>query len=76
MTDRLLNTKEAARFIGVKPQTIERWRMNDIRIPYIRIGRAIRYRTEDLAAWLERKTVRVNGVTEAVANRRVEQRGD
>jgi excisionase family DNA binding protein len=54
----LLNEKEAAEFLHVSAGTLSvvrctrRWPL-----PYIRVGRAIRYRLSDLEAYLESRTV-------------------
>ncbi len=49
----LLNTKEAARLLGVSAAFLERDRWAGARIPFIRIGsRAVRYRIEDLHAYI------------------------
>ena len=50
MTDR-----EAADFLRIKPRQLFDWRMNGL-IPYIKIGKAVRYRREDILASLERMT--------------------
>ena len=50
----LLTTEEASRFLGMSKQFLERDRWQGATIPYIRIGaRSIRYRLEDLEAYLE-----------------------
>ena len=55
---------EAAAYIGVTPGTLEVWRCrNRYRIPYLRIGRHIRYRRADLDKWLDSRRV---GDAEAV----------
>ena len=52
--DQLHNTKGAAKFLGVKPRTVEWWRGQGCGPPYFRVGqRAIRYRESDLRDYLE-----------------------
>jgi hypothetical protein len=41
MDDRLLTTKEAARFLGVSAAFLERDRWADADIPYVRIGSSL-----------------------------------
>lgn len=54
---KLLSTKEAAAFIGVEEQSLRRWRMNGIvKIPFIRLGRLVRYSMKDLEAYIEKNT--------------------
>lgn len=54
----LLTNDEAAVYIGVAPQTLTIWRcVKRYAIPYIKVGSRIRYRREDLDAWLASRTV-------------------
>ncbi|MBI4667467.1 MAG: helix-turn-helix domain-containing protein [Nitrospinae bacterium] len=49
----LLTTQEAADFIGMSRQFLERDRWKGATIPFIRVGeRAVRYRLDDLEAYL------------------------
>jgi excisionase family DNA binding protein len=59
--DELLTTKQAANFLGIKENTLSIWRSQkgkDRRyyIPYIRIGRKIRYNKSDLISFLHNQT--------------------
>ncbi len=59
MPDRLLSTKEAARVLGVSKAFLERDRWAGARIPFIQVGRrAVRYRREDLEAYIATQTRR------------------
>jgi len=54
----LLTTKEAADFLGIPVRTLENWRCNQrYDLPYIKIGRLIRYRMTDLENWVQVHTV-------------------
>ncbi len=54
MKDRLITTKEAATILGVSKAFLERDRWAGARIPFIKVGsRAVRYRVQDLEAYLE-----------------------
>ena len=57
----LMNEKEVASFLGIKPQTLAVWRMRKEKIPFVRMGRRVAYRQEDVERWLEAQTVRVGG---------------
>lgn len=48
-----INTTEAARLLGVSPSTLEKWRFHKTpdSPPSVRIGRAVRYKVDDLRAW-------------------------
>ena len=49
----LVTSKEAAHMLGFSEKTLRNWRTNGRQaIPFIRIGRTVRYRTADLEAWL------------------------
>ncbi len=59
MPDRLLSTKEAARVLGVSKAFLERDRWAGARIPFVQVGRrAVRYRREDLEAYIATQTRR------------------
>lgn len=54
----LLNEDEAAQILTVEPQTLAVWRSTGrYNLPFIRMGRLIRYRRADLEAWLESRVV-------------------
>jgi excisionase family DNA binding protein len=56
MNKTILNTKEAAAYLGVSMAFLERDRWAGARIPFIKVGaRAVRYRMSDLDAYLERQ---------------------
>ena len=49
----LLNTKEAAEFLGMGVSSVEQDRIyGRLKIPFTRIGRSIRYRRSDLEAFV------------------------
>jgi predicted DNA-binding transcriptional regulator AlpA len=60
MTTNLITSPEAAKHLGVKPQTIRTWRLKGIGPRYIRTGMAfnarVLYRREDIEAWLEKRS--------------------
>lgn len=54
MQTQLLNTTEAARFLGVSKAFLERDRWAGARIPFIQVGaRAVRYRQADLDGYIQ-----------------------
>ena len=60
----LLDENSAAQFLQVEPGTLSVWRCTGrYKIPFIKVGRLVRYRQSDLNAWLESRT-RTNGITE------------
>jgi predicted DNA-binding transcriptional regulator AlpA len=59
----LLDEKEAAQFLDNSPGTLSVWRSTGrYNLPFIKIGRNVRYRRADLIAWLEKRT-RETGAT-------------
>ncbi len=53
----LLSNEKAADFLGVASSTLPRWRWSRTGPPFLRVGRSIRYRVEDLQSWLESRRV-------------------
>ncbi len=61
--DDLVNEKIAAEMLGVTAATMQVWRSTArYGIPYIKVGRLVRYRISDLEAWLVSRT-RATGAT-------------
>jgi len=55
--DPLLNTQEMAKLLGVAPATLEVWRVNKrYNLPYIKIGRNVRYRRSAGLKFLDANT--------------------
>lgn len=54
----LIATPEAAAMLGVSTGTLEVWRCtNRYSVPYVRLGRAIRYSPAALRAWIAARAV-------------------
>lgn len=59
----LLDETEAAQYLTLSPGTLSVWRSTGrYSIPFVKVGRRVRYRRSDLLAWLEIRT-RANGAT-------------
>ena len=59
----LLDEKAAAQFLDNSSGTLSVWRSTGrYNLPFIKIGRNVRYRRADLVAWLEKRT-RETGAT-------------
>jgi len=55
----LLTREQAAALLGVRVQTLACWAVSGkYDLPFVRIGRCVRYRRADLEAFIERRTVR------------------
>jgi excisionase family DNA binding protein len=53
----LFTPKEASEYLGVSQDTMSVWRcVGRYNIPFIKVGRLVKYRKSDLDAWLEKRT--------------------
>ena len=55
----LLSRAQAARFLGISPATLAVWAKNHHGVPFVRVGRLVKYRRIDLEAYLDQRTIRV-----------------
>lgn len=54
---RLLNERTAAAIVDVRPGTLSNWRVTGRHgLPWVKVGRNVRYREEDLLKWLDSRT--------------------
>lgn len=54
-----LTSKEAADYLGVKAATLSIWRCTKrYPLPYIKVGRLVRYKISDLDLFLATRTIR------------------
>jgi predicted DNA-binding transcriptional regulator AlpA len=55
---KLLDTRQAAEFLGMAPDTLTIWRCTGrVQLPYMKIGGSVRYTEEDLLAFVESRKV-------------------
>lgn len=55
---RLLNSDQVAEILGVKPDTLSYWRCTGrYRLRYIKVGRLVMYRPEDINEFIENRTI-------------------
>jgi len=60
-TSDLLNVDEAADFLGITSHTLDVWRCTKRHlIPYLKVGRLVKYRKSDLEIWLASRTINAN----------------
>ena len=58
----LWDEKQAADYLGLNHKTLTTWRTNKrYNLPFIKVGRLVRYRPEDVEAFLESRTVAAVG---------------
>ena len=56
--DPLLNESQAANLLGVVPATLQVWRSTKrYALPYVKVGRLVRYRMSAVQAFIESRTV-------------------
>ena len=51
--DNLLNEYDVARITGLSVASVRRWRLLRQGPKYLKIGAAVRYKPDDITAWLE-----------------------
>ena len=49
----LLTEREVSRLLSINEATLRKSRMEKRGMPYVRLGRVIRYRRQDVEAWVE-----------------------
>jgi len=55
--NKLVDEEEAAKFLNVSPRSMSKWRSTkEHGIPFVKIGRAVRYSIEDLESYIEKHT--------------------
>ena len=64
MNNRLLTAEEVAGITGLSLETLAQWRSQRRGIPYLKIGRAVRYDPTDVQAYLEGCRVSVSAPRE------------
>lgn len=58
----LMTRADAAAYLDVKPQTLAAWatsRRYDL--PFVKVGRLVRYRKQDLDAFIDARSVGISG---------------
>ena len=57
-----IDEKRTAEVLGVKVSTLTNWRTTGrYNLPYIKVGRLVRYRVTDLAAWIAQRRTGAEG---------------
>jgi excisionase family DNA binding protein len=55
LNESLLNIEQAAGFLNVKKSTLYSW-VFQRRVPFVKIGRLVRFNMADLTSWLEKNS--------------------
>jgi excisionase family DNA binding protein len=53
--DNWLSVTDAAQYLGIQPATLYDWRTDRKGPQAVKVGRLVKYRIEDLVAWLDRQ---------------------
>lgn len=57
----LLNRKQAAEYLGITPATLAVWACTKrYKLPFVKIGRLVKYRISDLEMFINERIVKVN----------------
>ena len=58
MNDKILLTEdEVSKLFNINKHTLQRERFNGTGIPYVKLGRRVRYKVEDIQKYIERNTI-------------------
>ena len=60
--ERWLDEKRVSEMIGLSLSTLRKQRFLSVGIPYYKLGRAVRYKLDDVISYMESKRIIVRGV--------------
>ena len=60
--DALLTEAQASDFLSLSTRTLQAWRVRGAGPPFVRAGRAVRYRLGDIRDWIELNRTNANTV--------------
>ncbi len=69
LTPELLSIRRVAQLLDCSPKTVRDWLYKDRKhpssdpLPYYRLGGLVRFKLQEVAAWIERRRVRVGLLT-------------
>ena len=67
---RLLNVNEVAKCLGISIHTLNRWRSTgSFDLPFVRVGRRIKYVEADLINWINENRESINGKSHRKVNK-------
>lgn len=52
----LLTPRQVADILAIPVSTLSRWRNEQRELPWVKVGRVVRYRPEDVRQWVDRHT--------------------
>ncbi|MCH9275608.1 helix-turn-helix domain-containing protein [Bifidobacterium amazonense] len=54
---RLLSPAQVSQLTGIPIETLSRWRKRNANLPYLHMGRNVRYRAIDIQHWIEQHMI-------------------
>ncbi|MDA8163334.1 MAG: helix-turn-helix domain-containing protein [Desulfobacteraceae bacterium] len=61
LADRWMQEREVAAMTGIAVSTLQNDRYLGQGLPYVKVGRSVRYRLKDVVDWMESRTVTPTG---------------
>lgn len=61
MQQGLLTEKQTCELLNVSAKTLQSWRFLNKNLPYLKVGRSIRYAKEDIERYLENSRIQIRG---------------
>ena len=56
-TDQMLTRQQTAQVLNIRPQTLAVWAMSGKNLPYVKLGKTVRYKLSDVEKLIERRTI-------------------
>ena len=53
----LINYQQASRVLAISETTLRKW-VSCRRVPHVKLGRAVRFDTDELERWIESRSIR------------------
>jgi excisionase family DNA binding protein len=57
IADQMLTWQQTAELLNMRPQTLAVWAMSGKFLPFVKLGRTVRYRLSDVQKLIEQRTV-------------------
>ena len=52
--DKLLNVKQAAEILGLRPKTLYQWNWLKLHLPFVKVGKSLKISESDLMDFIEK----------------------
>lgn len=64
MKEKLLNVREVSEILGIKPKTLYQWKWMKQNLVFVKIGKSLKIREQDLLDFIERNKKKPEEVSE------------